>query len=59
MFYNKGQYTLSIKDQTVNILDFVGPSGLCHNSSTLPLYCKSNNKQYTNEDNCVPIKLYL
>ena len=59
LFY-KGQHILSIKDQIVNIVDFVGPSSLCHNSSLCHFIAKVTiHNTYTNENSCVPIKLNL
>lgn len=37
-----------------------GPDGLCHNHSTLPLYCESNQGQYMHDQMCcVSVKLLV
>ena len=56
----RNQQTLSLKSQTVNLLGFACPVGLCHNYSTQPLQVKANtNDMKMNGSGCVPIKAYL
>ena len=56
----QGLDNLSIKGQRVDSLGFAGPTGLCCNSSTLPLKHKSSHRQpITKGRGCTPIKLSI